>query len=108
LGVGDVGPVVLSDRLALAKSGIVVLVIPKVKGELDLDNITVISRGFVFMKQADEVVDFIQQKAKAVIQSVGKDASHGDIRKKIERSLGRKLYQVLQREPMIVPVIMDM
>src|SRR5258708_7654369 len=64
LGVGDVGRSVLSDRRALGREGMIVLVIPKVSGRLDLDSIQVVSRGFVFMKEAQEVVDYIKQAAK--------------------------------------------
>lgn len=115
LGVGDVGPVVLSDRRALSQAGIVVVVIPKLnlnKGkqamyQLDLQNIQIISRGFVFMKQADEVVAFLKQKTQEIVETEGKKADDEQLKRVLERKLARYLYKVIEREPMIVPVIME-
>jgi ribonuclease J len=107
LGIGDVGPVVLSDRRALSQAGIIVLILPRSGSSFDLRNIQVISRGFVFMKEADEVIEFIKKQVAEVIHEMGKKAKDDDVRRTIERRLGRKLYKVIQREPMIVPVILD-
>jgi ribonuclease J len=108
LGIGDVGPIVLSDRRALSQAGIIVLVIPRQSGQLDVRNITVISRGFVFMKEADEVVEFIKRTTGEIISELGKNAKEEEIRRAIEKRLGRKLYKVIKREPLIVPVIVEM
>ncbi|MBW7944395.1 ribonuclease J [Patescibacteria group bacterium] len=111
LGVGDVGRSVLSDRRALGTEGMIVLVIPKVAGRLDLENINVVSRGFVFMKEAQEVVDFIKQTTHEIVDEVRKNAKGDDsdeeVRRAIERRLGRRLYKIIRREPMILPVIME-
>lgn len=108
LGIGDVGPVVLSDRLSLSKAGIIVLVIPKIKGSFDLSEMKVVSRGFVFMKEADEVIQFIKEKTAEVIGEEGQNMKDDELKKRIERRLAKKLYKVIQREPMIVPVIVEM
>lgn len=107
LGIGDVGPVVLSDRLSLSKAGIIVLVIPKVAGRLELSDMQVVSRGFVFMKEADEVIQFIKGKVAEIIEDLP-EAKEDEIKRRLERRLARALYKVIQREPMIVPVIMEL
>ncbi len=108
LGIGDVGPIVLSDRRALSQAGIIVLVIPQEQdGRLDLRNMTLVSRGFVFMKEADEVINFIKQTTGEIVAEVGDQANHEEIKRAIEKRLGRRLYKVIKREPMIVPVILD-
>ena len=108
LGIGDVGRVVLSDRLSLSKAGIIVLVIPKVNGRYELMDMKVVSRGFVFMKEADEVIQFIKEKTAEIIDEDQKPLKEDELKKKIERRLAKKLYKVIQREPMIVPVIVEM
>lgn len=108
LGVGDVGRSVLSDRQSLGREGMIVLVIPKVKGHLDTKNVTVVSRGFVFMKEADEVIEFLKKTTTEIIEELGTDAKEEDIKRTIERRLGRKLYKIIRREPMILPVIIEM
>ncbi len=107
LGVGDVGRSVLSDRQALGREGMVVIVIPRVHGQLDSKNINIISRGFVFMKEAQEVVEFLKQTSKDVIEELGVDAKDEDIKRTIERRLARKLYKIIRRAPMILPVIVE-
>jgi ribonuclease J len=108
LGIGDVGPVVLSDRLSLSKAGIIVLVIPKIAGRFDLAEMKVISRGFVFMKEADEVIAFIKEKTAEVIGEEKSNIKDEELKKRIERRLAKRLYKIIQREPMIVPVIVEM
>lgn len=108
LGVGDVGRSVLSDRQALGREGMIVLIIPRVNGALDARNINVVSRGFVFMKEAQEVIDFLKQTTADVIQELGVEARDEDVKKTIERRLGRKLHKIIRRTPMILPVIVEM
>jgi ribonuclease J len=107
LGIGDVGPVVLSDRRLLGQAGIVMLVIPKVKGRLEPSKITVVSRGFVFMKEADEVITFLKRTTAEIIADLGPQAKEEEIKRSIEKRVGRRLYKIIQREPMIVPVIVE-
>ncbi|MGD9129431.1 MAG: ribonuclease J [Candidatus Woesebacteria bacterium] len=107
LGIGDVGPVVLSDRLTLSKAGIIVLVIPQFKGKLELDKIEVISKGFVFMKHAEEVVEFIKEKTAEIIRRAGRKTPRKELKRMIEKRLGRRLYKIIKREPMIVPMFLE-
>lgn len=107
LGVGDVGPVVLSDRRTLGQSGIVVVVVPRTKKEYLLREIAVVSRGFIFMREAEEVVEFIKQTVAGIIDSNEGSKKDEELRRTIEKRLSRKLYKIIQREPMIVPVLLD-
>jgi ribonuclease J len=106
LGIGDVGPIVLSDRRTLGQSGIVVVVIPRHRKEYLLKEVAVVSRGFIFMKDAEEVIEFIKQTVAEII-SENEQVKDDEVRRVIERRLSRKLYKIIQREPMIVPVILD-
>ena len=108
LGIGDVGPTVLSDRRSMSQAGMIVLVLPRINGRLDLSKINVISKGFVFMEEADDVIGFIKQETTAVFDSLGKqNKKDEDIAKILERKLSRKLYKIIRREPMIIPVFLD-
>ncbi len=106
LGVGDVGPAVLSDRRSLSQAGIVVVVLPRKNGQILRDKIEVISRGFVFMKEAGEVVDFIIQEAVKIVNE-NETKKHNEIRHLIEKKLARKLYRIIKREPMILVSLID-
>jgi len=106
-GIGDVGPVVLNDRRALSEAGMIVIVIPRQKGKLQLDQTMVISRGFVFMKEADEVIQFIKEQTAQAAQGLkGKDNDY-KLRQAIEKRLSKSLFKIIRREPLIVPVIFD-
>lgn len=107
LGIGDVGPIVLSDRRTLGQAGIVVVVIPRSGKEFLLKEVAVVSRGFIFMKDAEEVVEFIKQTVAEIISENKGQVKDEEVRRVIERRLSRKLYKIIQREPMIVPVILD-
>lgn len=108
LGVGDVGPIVLSDRRMLGQAGMVVVVMPRFKGRLELDKIKVISKGFVFVKEADEVVQFIRQETAKIAADNKAPKDDQGLTKLIEKRLARKLYKIIRREPMIIPVILDL
>ena len=106
-GIGDVGPVVLADRRALSEAGIIVLVMPRVKGRFDLRNMLVVSRGFVFMKEAEDVIQFIKEETAQVVASFKGKTADQKLKLAIEKKLNRKLYKIIQREPLVVPVIYE-
>lgn len=108
LGIGDVGPQVLADRKALSESGMIVIVIPKRNNKLRLREMKVISRGFVFMKEADEVVAYIKERTAEIIGSMGKKAKEAEMRTAVEKRLGRSLNKIIRRQPMIVTVVVNL
>ncbi|NCN87266.1 MAG: ribonuclease J [Candidatus Pacebacteria bacterium] len=109
LGVGDVGPRVISDRLALGNAGMIVLVLPRdaQTREIDLRRMNVISRGFVYMKESDEVVKFIKDQAANFLSDINPKMKDNEIRGKLERKISRKLFKVIRREPMVVVAFID-
>jgi len=104
LGIGDVGPKVLNDRMTLSEAGIIVILIPRAKkGKgYDMSNIEIISRGFVFMSQADEVIGFIKNETNNIVMQAGTDTKEHKLKRTIEGKLSRKLYKIIKREPIIV------
>lgn len=111
LGVGDVGPVVLSDRIMLGQAGIVVVTIPKKGNKYLLDRTSVVTRGFVFVRQASEVVEYIKETTASIISNEsrqrGKQAKDDELERLVEKKLSRKLYQLIKREPLIVAEIIQ-
>jgi ribonuclease J len=107
LGIGDVGPIVLSDRLNLSKAGIIVLLLPRFKKKFNFNKMQVISRGFVFMKKADEVVNYIKKETVAIVHDLGRSVKDEELKRRLEKRLARRLFKVIRREPIILPVIWD-
>ncbi|HSW90115.1 MAG TPA: ribonuclease J [Patescibacteria group bacterium] len=96
LGVGDVGSAVLHDRKTMAEEGMVVIIISK-------DDIEVVSRGFVFMRTAKEIISAIKEETKAVVEQGGDE---GEMRRSIEKKLTKRLDEMIGRTPLILPVFM--
>jgi ribonuclease J len=108
-GVGDVGNVVLSDRKAMADSGIVVLVIPVSKDSGQFTGrVEVVSRGLVFMRQSKELMTKIEETASESFykhQLTIQDRT--DLRNAVKSDVEDLIYQETQRSPLILPVLME-
>ena len=101
--VGDIGPAVLRDRESLARDGFVVALVnrnPR-SGAL-LGRPRLISRGFVYLPGADELI----RTAEDVLAS-GLADGEGDWERLIQSHLGQFLYSETKRRPIIIPVVND-
>ncbi len=109
LGVGDVGTVVLRDRQTMAADGIVVVVVPvEQQTGIVQGNVEIISRGFVFMRQSQELVQEIETEVHHTLsRHHGFVSDWTSIRKKIENHLEIFLYEKTQRRPLVLTVVME-
>lgn len=109
LGVGDVGDVVLRDRKILSEDGLMMVIATMDnKGNL-LANVEVMSRGFVYMKESEELIEEVRSMAKEVILKCAgkKNGSFSAIKNAIKDELNNFLYRKTMRRPMIIPVIVE-
>lgn len=104
LGVGDVGTVVLSDRKNMAEEGMVTVIIPERSGRLDLENIYVASRGFVFMKKAEGLVEAIKEETANVLRQETAETNDAELKRKIEKRLTKLFEKMIGRTPLVIPV----
>ena len=110
LGVGDVGNIVLRDRQNLAENGIIVVVmtLEKYTGHV-LAGPDIVSRGFVYVREAEDLMDearFIVEKT--VRSCEGRRISDwGKIKMLVKDSLSDFLWKRMRRNPMILPIIME-
>lgn len=110
LGVGDVGNIVLRDRQNLAQNGIiiVVLTLEKYSNQL-LAGPDIVSRGFVYVRESEDLLD----DAKRVVDDAVQDCldrhmtDWGKIKNEIRDSLSDFLWKRMKRNPMILPIIME-
>ncbi|HYG72431.1 MAG TPA: ribonuclease J [Actinomycetota bacterium] len=110
LGIGDVGQVVLRDRRKLASEGVVVavLAVDAHKGDL-VHGPYIINRGFVFDETS---ADILEQARERVMLSLRESAQaevvdRSVLEQNVRRTLSRYFYEVTQRKPVILPVIME-
>ncbi|MBI5358469.1 ribonuclease J [Candidatus Amesbacteria bacterium] len=109
LGVGDVGNVVLRDRQMLAKEGMVVAVIEVDQNDLSkITNIELISRGFVFTKEAGDLLNHgAQEVTKAVASRKDKIDSDRVVKSIAVDTLEKFFFHKTARRPMILPVVVE-
>ena len=110
LGVGDVGNVVLRDRQHLSQDGLIIIV-------LTMDSNTgevvagpdVISRGFVYVKESETLMDDV----KSVVRHEIKKCEEKEIRdwstikSTVRENLKDYIFTKTKRNPMIIPIIME-
>ena len=110
LGGGDVGNIVLRDRQHLSENGliIVVLTLEKYSNQL-LAGPDLVSRGFVYVREAENLMD----EAKLVVEEAldkcyDKNITDwGKIKNEVKDSLGDFIWKKTKRNPMILPIIME-
>lgn len=110
LGVGDVGNIVLRDRQHLSQDGLIIIV-------LTMDSISgtvvsgpeIISRGFVYVRESENLMENVKQVVKHDIREFEskniKDWT--TIKTGLRDNLKEYLYQKTKRNPMILPIIME-
>ncbi len=111
LGVGDVGNIVLRDRKHLSEDGliIVVMTIELDSGEL-LAGPDIISRGFVYMREAEDLMAAIKEVAReALLATEESKRKHDWSLKKsnIRDAIHEYVYNQTKRNPMVLPIIME-
>ncbi len=104
-GVGDVGRAVLKDREILSRDGFVIVVANVDRKRKRLaDEPEIISRGFVYLRDARELMDDMRGVVSSTVKSVN-GASPRTLREKIEDGLSQMLYNETKRRPMVFAVI---
>ena len=110
LGVGDVGNIVLRDRQNLAQNGIIVVVLTleKYSNQL-LAGPDIVSRGFVYVRESEDLME----EARTIVNDAVQDCLErkindwGKIKNIIRDSLSDFLWKRMKRNPMILPIIME-
>ena len=110
LGIGDVGNVVLRDRQHLSQDGLIIVVLTMNGGSGEvIAGPDVISRGFVYVRESENVMDEI----KAVVRhEVHKCEEQGirdwtTIKNSIRENLREYIFSKTKRNPMIIPIVME-
>ncbi len=109
-GVGDVGSVVLRDRKHLAQDGmIVVCVILSSQDGSVISGPDIITRGFVYVKESEGLMDELKTVAEDAIDRCGRRRARDwtALKSAIKSDLSGYLFRTTKRNPMILPVIME-
>lgn len=108
LGVGDVGNIVLRDRKHLSQDGLIIVVvtISHEDGEM-VSRPDVISRGFVYVREAEGLIDGVKETA---VRTVGeclarRNTDWSAMKSGLKSAVARYIYEQTKRNPMILPII---
>jgi len=107
-GIGDVEGVVLRDRLALSSDGVFMIIatVSRRTGKL-ISSPDIISRGFIYMKDNEELVNMARAEVKRIFEkrNIDQPTDWAKFKLKLRDEVGDLLYGKTKRNPMILPVI---
>lgn len=110
LGIGDVGEIVLRDRKAMSTEGIFVVIctVDRKTGKL-LTSPDIISRGFIYMRENEKLVNNVRAEIKRMIEQAEASAPQNwpVVKTKIRDKVADYLYNETNRRPMVIPVIIE-
>ncbi len=110
LGVGDVGNIVLRDRQHLSQDGLIVIVLTmdSSTGEI-VSGPDVISRGFVYVRESENLMEEVKNQIRSEVQRFEERhiTDWGTIKSSLKDSLRDFVFQKTKRDPMILPIIME-
>ena len=109
-GVGDVGSIVLRDRKHLAQDGLIIVVVT-IENESGavIAGPDIVSRGFVYVRESEELME----TARLLVKDTLDDCQERGVREwsaiklRIKDSLSSFIYKKTKRDPMILPIIME-
>ena len=110
LGVGDVGNIVLKDRQNLANSGMVIIAMALSSKSSELiSGPDIISKGFVYMKESEELINGLKELIKDKIEDFRRDNNNDwkKLKSVIVSETESYLWKNIKREPLVIPVIID-
>lgn len=103
--VGDVGRTVLEERRKLAEEGMIVITVKKRGGNLN-HNVSIISRGFVYKPDKDEIIAAVAKQAKRILKD-RKANEWQQVKKELEQKVSNHIYSKIKRRPMVIAEIVD-
>lgn len=110
LGIGDVGNIVLRDRKHLSEDGLIVIVvtISKEDGKV-IAGPDIISRGFVYVRESEDLMGEARDVVREVLKECEKNhiTDWATLKSSIRDALRGFLYEKIKRNPMILPIIME-
>ena len=110
-GIGDISGNIIKERKMLADDGMfsLIITIDSKKKTIPIDP-QVVSRGFIFMKDSEELTKFFVDKAKEYLVNelnASKQANLLQLKKGLTEELSDIIYKKTDRKPMVIPVFMD-
>lgn len=110
LGIGDVGDVVLRDRMRLSRDGVFIVVVGVDRRTCQITTgPDVFSRGFVYPKDNEDMIDAAKNSVREVLEACIADeiVDESLLKTHVREALGKYLFKATKRRPMILPIIIE-
>lgn len=109
LGIGDVGNVVLRDRKHLSQDGLIIVVMAINRDECKLvSGPDIISRGFIYVRENEDIIENVRDVVRQILaESNLAGEEWPTLKNRIKDDLHRYIYEKIKRNPMILPIILD-
>lgn len=109
LGVGDVGNIVLRDRKLLAQDGLIIVVATLNSSGYIISGPDIISRGFVYVRESEDIIDHIREVARDCLIKSSKNRINDWAATKhlLKTNVSKYIYETTNRSPMILPILME-
>ena len=110
LGVGDVGNIVLRDRQHLSQDGLIVIVMgmDQRTGEI-VSGPDVVSRGFVYVRESENLMDDLKRVIREQVHKLEENhiSDWSTIKSTLKDELRDYIFEKTKRNPMILPIILE-
>ena len=109
LGVGDVGNIVLKDRQKLSQDGLIIVVLTMDKNGFVVSGPDVITRGFVYVRESENLIEEIKNVLRKELSKCEEKgiSDWASIKSILREKLHDYIYKKTKRDPMILPIIME-
>lgn len=109
LGVGDVGNIVLRDRQHLSQDGLIIVVLTMDSNGNVVAGPDIISRGFVYVRESENLMEEVKILVNTEIMKCVDNhiTDWSTIKSTIRDSLKEYIFQKTKRNPMLLPIIME-
>lgn len=106
-GVGDVGNIVLRDRQMLSQDGLIIVVLnlSQETGTL-ISEPDIISRGFVYVRENEELLQTLKELVKLEINDL-EEKEWSTVKAIVKNKLQKYIFKKTKRDPMILPIIVE-
>ena len=109
LGIGDVGNVVLRDRKHLSQDGLIIVVMAINRDDARLvSGPDIISRGFIYVRENEDIIENTREVVRQILSNSSLAGEEWpNLKNRIKDELHRYIYEKIKRNPMILPIILD-